>query len=180
MLIVQETTSQADAIKAVVRTHHLRTPPSEVKSVYRPFWLGSSNYQALERNGSPVQGTIVFLADARIRQWSIIGAYKHPIADLFDLRANQVNFSVTEVCPEEAADVLEASIDYSEVPSRARLYSSRRFLARVLKINRIRFSESMEYHLIHRPYWEIAFTNWRGEQDFALMSRDDILVRKRV
>lgn len=180
MLIVKETTTREDAVRSVMRTHRLKTTPTEVKSVYRPFWLGRAEYQARERDGSPVAGTIVFLADARILQWSIIGVYKQKIASALDLRGHQVNFVAMEALPEQSAEVLEMLLDSSELPSRAKLYSSRRFLARTLKLGRIEFAENIDYHLVHRPYWEIEFENRRGQEDVALVSRDDILVRKRV
>ena len=167
MLIVKETTTREDAVRSVVRTHRLKQTPTQVKAVYRPFWLGRTDYQARERDGSPVSGTIVFLADARILHWSIIGVYKRKIADALDLRDHQVNFVATETRPEEQAEV-------------AKLYSSRRFLARTLKLGKIEFAESIDYQLIHRPYWEIEFQNRRGQEDVALVSRDDILIRKRV
>ncbi|WNX84498.1 hypothetical protein RWV98_18285 [Agathobaculum sp. NTUH-O15-33] len=180
MLIVKETTTREDAVRSVVRTHRLKQTPTQVKAVYRPFWLGRTDYQARERDGSPVSGTIVFLADARILHWSIIGVYKRKIADALDLRDHQVNFVATETRPEEQAEVLEALLSSSELPSRAKLYSSRRFLARTLKLGKIEFAESIDYQLIHRPYWEIEFQNRRGQEDVALVSRDDILIRKRV
>lgn len=180
MLIVNATADLDSALQSVMKTHRLKKKPEHVRNLYRPFWLGKALYQAEDRNGQTVAGTVIFLADARILSWSVIGAYQHrDIQDVLDLREHQVNFTVSERSPEDAAEVLEPMLTQSELSTKSRLLAARRLLARALKLGRIVFDDEVEYWLIYRPYWEIEYETRRGETDVALVSQDDILVRRR-
>lgn len=180
MLIVDQTAELSAALQALMKTHRLKKEPACVRDVYRPFWLGKALYRAESRDRRMVDGTVIFLADARILSWSIIGAYQHQLVeDMLDLREHQVNFTVTEREPEDEAQVLEPLLTQDELSTKSRLLASRRLLARAMKLGRIVFSDDVEYRLIYRPYWEIEYETRRGGTDVALISRDDILVRKR-
>ena len=180
MLIVDQTAERNAALQALMKTHRLKKEPSRVRDVYRPFWLGKALYRAETRDRQTGDGTLIFLADARILSWSIIGAYQHRmVSDMLDLRDHQVNFTVRERDPEESAEVLEPLLTQEELSTRSRLLASRRLLARSMKLGRIVFCDDVEYRLIYRPYWEIEYETRRGGTDVALVSRDDVLVRKR-
>lgn len=180
MLIVNQTAELNTALRALMKTHRLKKEPDRIRDVYRPFWLGKALYQAESRDRQMVNGTVIFLADARILSWSIIGAYRHQmVEDMLDLREHQVNFTVSQREPEDAAEVLEPLLTQEELSTKSRLLASRRLLARTLKLGRIVFNDEVEYRLIYRPYWEIEYETRRGGTDVALISRDDILVRKR-
>jgi len=180
MLIVQASAELEPALRALMKTHRLRALPDTVREVYRPFWLGKALYQAENRSRQPVAGTVVFLADARIPAWSVIGAYQHQrIENVLDLRSYQVDFTAAEQAPPDGAEVLEPLLTQADLPTRARLLSARRLLARTMKLGRVRFDEDVEYHLIYRPYWEVEYRNRRGETDAALIGRDSLLIRKR-
>ena len=180
MLIVRKTAELDSALQSLVKTHHLKAVPTVYKSVYRPFWLGKVYYHAEKRGGIPVCGTVVFLADARILSWTVLGVYQHQdIADVLDLREHHANFVVEDRQPDQPSDILEPMLTQDELSTQSRLLSTRRLLARTMKLGKIFFDDTVEYHLIYRPYWEIEFETRRGELDVALVSRDDILVRKR-
>lgn len=180
MLIVRETTNLDTALQALMKTHHLKTVPTTCKSVYRPFWLGKVCYHAEKKKGVPVDGIVIFLADARILSWTVLGVYQHQnIPDVLDLREHHANFVAEERQPEQPSETLEPLLAKEELPTKSRLLSSRRLLARAMKLGKISFDDTVEYHLIYRPYWEIEFKTRRGETDVALVSRDDLLVRKR-
>jgi hypothetical protein len=179
MLLVREATTPQAAIRTVMKTHRLETAPTEYRSVYRPFFLGKSLYTAEDRNRTPVEGTVISLADARIAQWAILGAYRHRrIEEPLDLRAFQVNFVAEEGEPEPGAEVLEPLMAQENLPTWSKLMLSRRLLARTLKLAKIRFDQQTQYHLVYRPYWEIQFQPRRGDPDVALVSRDDLLIRR--
>lgn len=180
MLIVDQTAELSATLQALIKTHRLKKEPDCIRDVYRPFWLGKALYQAESRARQMVNGTVIFLADARILSWSILGVYQHQmVEDMLDLRKHQVNFTVSRREPEDAAEVLEPLLTQEELSTKSRLLASRRLLARALKLGRIVFSDEVEYQLIYRPYWEIEYETRRGGTDVALISRDDILVRKR-
>ncbi len=180
MLIVRDTSDLNTALQTVVKIHHLKRVPEKAKSVYRPFWLGKAIYTGQRRDRTKIEGTIVFIADARITGWAIIGAYQHRrIEDVLDLTKHNVNFVVDEKEPEEGADVLEVMIEKEQLPSRAYLLRGRRMLSRAMSMGKIKFDENIEYHLVYRPYWEIEFQRKNGEADTAMISRDEILVRGR-
>ena len=179
MLIVHETTDFDSALQTLKKTHRKEIVPTNMKEVYRPFWLGKALYRSQNRSKQPIDGTVVFLADARILNWRIIGAYQHQlIENVLDLREYQVDFVASEQEPVPGADVLEPMLNQMQLSTRTRLMSTRRLLARTLKLGKIEFEDDVEYHLIYRPYWEIEFRNRRGEPDVALISRDNLLVRK--
>ena len=180
MLIVRETSDLNSALQTVVKTHHLKSTPDNAKSLYRPFWLGKAIYTGQRRDRTIINGTVVFIADARVTGWAIIGAYQHRrIENVLDLRKHNVNFKVDEKEPEEGATVLEPLIEKEQLPSRANLLRGRRMLSRAMSMGKIKFDENIEYHLIYRPYWEIEFQRKNGEPDVAMVSRDEILVRGR-
>ena len=179
MLIVHETTDFDSALQSLKKTHRREIVPTSIKEVYRPFWLGKALYHAQNRNKQPVDGTVVFLADARILNWRVIGAYQYRLAEgVLDLREHQVDFVVSDQEPHPDAEVFEPMLNQTQLSTRTRLMSTRRLLARTLKLGKIEFEDNVEYHLIYRPYWEIEFQNRRGEPDVALISRDNLLVRK--
>ena len=152
MLIVHETTDFDSALQALKKTHRKEISPTSVKEVYRPFWLGKALYHAQNRSKQPVDGTVVFLADARILNWRVIGAYQYQtIESVLDLREHQVNFVVSDQEPTPGAEVYEPLLNQSQLSSRTRLMSTRRLLARTLKLGKIEFEEEVEYHLIYRP-----------------------------
>lgn len=180
MLIVHAAAELEPALRSLMKTHHLKAVPDTIKEVYRPFWLGKVYYQAEDRGKQPVAGTVVFLADARILTWSIIGAYQHQaIESVLDLRSHQVDFVASEQAPPDGAEILEPLLTQAELSTKSRLLSSRRLLARTMKLGKVQFEDDVEYHLIYRPYWEVEFPNRRGDMDVALIGRDNILVRKR-
>ena len=179
MLIVHETTDLDSALQSLMKTHRLKTTPTKIKEVYRPFWLGKALYHAENRSKQPVDGTVVFLADARILNWRVIGAYQYQtIESVLDLREHQVNFVASEQEPAPDAEVYEPMLSQLQLSTRTRLMAARRLLARTLKLGKIEFEDEVEYHLIYRPYWEIEFQTRRGDTDYALISRDNLLVRK--
>ena len=178
MLIVHETTDFDSALQSLKKTHRREIVPTSTKEVYRPFWLGKALYHAQNRSKEPIDGTVVFLADARILNWRVIGAYQHQIESVLDLREHQVDFVVSEQEPSPETEVYEPMLNQTQLSTRTRLMSTRRLLARTLKLGKIEFEDDVEYHLIYRPYWEIEFQTRRGEPDVALISRDNLLVRK--
>lgn len=180
MLIIRETVALGSALESLQRAGRLRAAPRAINPVYRPFWLGKATYRAEDGAHQPVAGTLVFLADARVPCWNVVGAYRHQaIANVLDLRAHQVDFLACEGEPEDGARVLEPLLTQAELSTSSRLLSARRLLARTLKLGRVRFDDAVEYHLVYRPYWEIEFETRRGGSDVALVSRDNLLVRKR-
>lgn len=179
MLIVHETANLDTALQSLMKTHRLKTVPDKIRDVYRPFWLGKVLYRGENRSREEVHGTVVFMADARILNWRIIGAYQHQnIENVLDLRDFQVDFVASEQTPPAEAEVLDPILSQSELSTSSRLHSTRRLLARTLKLGKIEFSNEIEYHLVYRPYWEVEFTKKRGGEDVALISRDTLLVRK--
>lgn len=180
MLIIHETVALSSALQSLQKTHHLSDVPCDVKNVYRPFWLGKATYRAENRARCFVAGTIIFLADARVPSWSIVGAYQHQnIKNMLDLREYQVNFVADEHEPDIDAEILEPLLTQTDLPTSSKLLSARRLLARTMKLGKITFDDTVEYHLVYRPYWEVEFETRWGKTDVALISRDNLLVRKR-
>ena len=146
MLIVHETTDLDSALQSLMKTHRLKTVPTNIKEVYRPFWLGKALYHAENRRKEPVDGTVVFLADARILNWRVIGAYQYQTIDsVLDLREHQVNFVVSEQEPTPDAEVYEPMLSQLQLSTHTRLMSTRRLLARTLKLGKVEFEDEVEY-----------------------------------
>ncbi len=180
MLIVNEVITQDEALRITKKNNRLKELPTEAKEVYRPFWLGKIHFTGSKRNREKVNGTVVFLADARILQWSILGAYQHrKIENVYDLRPFSVNLLVENREPGRDAKVLEPTLTKEDIPTQSKLMRARRTIGRALKMSQIHYENHIEYHLIYRPYWEVHFVNNRKNADVALVSRDDILIRSR-
>lgn len=179
MLIVQKTADLETALSSLMKTLRLKERPEKIQQAYRAFWLGKAYYHAEDRKHNPIDGTVVFLADARVSSWTVLGVYQHQdIDNVLDMRDFHVNFWVEEQEPEPDAEIMEPIITENQLNTKSRLLSARRLLARTMKLGKVEFSDDVEYHLIYRPYWDIEFKVRKGT-DTALISQDDVLVRKR-
>lgn len=179
MKAIVPTVSRDEARQAFLDLNNNRRRVREVLSMcrfHRPFWLVRLEYAGLERF-TPVTGSVVAIADARIFRLGIVGAWKRSIADHLDLSANGVDFRVVEadLGGEEPEEPL---IDRDKLLREINGIGVRKIMSKGLAIRAVDFTD-VRTELVYRPYWEIRYVAGTVVER-AFMSADALLLRKTI